>query len=103
MENLSQEEWKALLKAKNNAIIIDVRRPEEWEEGIIPHSKLINIMDPGNFVKDIEKLDKDMPYFIYCRSGARSEQACIAMNRMGFKETYNLVGGILDWKGEIQK
>jgi rhodanese-related sulfurtransferase len=102
MKDLSQADWKAKLEENNNAIIIDVRSPQEWQEGIIPNAIKIDIMDPQPFIREIEKLDKDIPYFIYCRSGGRSGQACSVMNQKGFKETYNLLGGMLEWEGEIQ-
>ena len=40
-------------------------------------------------------------YFVYCRSGARSAQACQLMSQLGFTSTYNLLGGILEWEGEV--
>ena len=50
---------------------------------------------------EINKLDKKNSIYIYCRSGARSFQACELMGQFGFEKVYNLEGGILDWKGEI--
>jgi rhodanese-related sulfurtransferase len=44
----------------------------------------------------------DKNYYIYCRSGARSSRACKIMGKAGFKNLYNLKGGILSWKGNIQ-
>ena len=48
-----------------------------------------------------QALDKSKSYFIYCRSGARSGQACQLLNQMGIKATYNLDGGILSWNGDV--
>ncbi|HLW29409.1 MAG TPA: rhodanese-like domain-containing protein [Brumimicrobium sp.] len=102
MKDLSQADWKAQLESNKDAIIIDVRRQDECEEGIIPNAITIDIMNPQPFLREIEKLDKEIPYFIYCRSGARSGQACLIMEELGFKETYNLVGGMLEWNGEVE-
>ena len=101
MKDLNQADWKAQIEANENAVILDVRRPDECEEGIIPNAITIDIMNPQPFLKEVEKLDKNVPYFIYCRSGARSGQACLIMEELGFEETYNLIGGSLEWNGDI--
>lgn len=101
MKDLNQADWKAQIEANENAVILDVRRPDECEEGIIPNAITIDIMNPQPFLKEVEKLDKNVPYFIYCRSGARSGQACLIMEELGFEETFNLIGGILEWNGDI--
>jgi len=99
MKNLSQTEWSTAITTEN-AVVLDVRTPNEWAEGIIEHAILINIMEPQSFMSEIEKLDKSKNYYIYCRSGARSGQACQVMNSIGIDETNNLSGGILEWKGK---
>ena len=99
MQDLSLNDWKTKLEASPKAIILDVRRPEEWQQGIIQNSLMIDLMDIENFITEIKKINKDVPYFIYCRSGARSHQACLMMEDIGFKETYNLDCGILGWDG----
>src|SRR5690554_7310457 len=81
MKDLNQADWKAQIEANENAVILDVRRPDECEEGIIPNAITLDIMNPQPFLKEVEKLDKNVPYFIYCRSGARSGQACLIMER----------------------
>ena len=50
---------------------------------------------------EAQKLDKDKAYFIYCRSGARSAQACQVLDHLGVVATFNLKGGILAWTGEV--
>ena len=52
-------------------------------------------------MQEIEKLDKDNSYYVYCRTGVRSANSCQLMNELGFKKVYNLLGGIVEWKGEI--
>lgn len=101
MENLTQDKWRELLSSTSDAEILDVRTPEECEEGIVPNAKTLNILDPSAFMEGLEKLDKNKTYFIYCRSGNRSGQACTIMDQNGFKATYNLVGGMMEWNGEL--
>ncbi|QYA25552.1 rhodanese-like domain-containing protein [Gramella sp. MT6] len=100
MKELSQEEWQDKLKNDDEAVILDVRTEEEVEEGYIPNSKNIDIYKGQGFINEVEKLDKSKHYYIYCRSGKRSSQACTLLDQMGFSETYNLLGGFSEWEGE---
>ena len=99
--NLDQLTWKNQFLSEKNAVIIDVRTAEEFEISRIPNSKNIDFYNPQNFMQELEKLDKDISYYVYCRSGVRSSNSCQLMNEMGFKKVYNLVGGIVEWNGEI--
>lgn len=99
MKELSQEEWRELVQKDDNAVILDVRTQEEVEEGYIPEAKNIDIYKGQEFVHEIEKLDKSKNYYVYCRSGARSAQACTLMDQMGFNQTFNLIGGFSKWEG----
>lgn len=101
MADLSQEEWSTQLEGDHNAFILDVRTPEEVEEGYIPNATNIDIYLGEEFMSELEKLDKTKNYYVYCRSGKRSGQACSIMNSMGFANTYNLEGGFMDWEGEV--
>ena len=103
MSNLSQTEWAKALTKQPEAVILDVRTEEEFESGYIPNAKNIDLrMGPG-FIDEISTLEKNKSYYVYCRSGARSAQAVQLMRDLGFNETYNLLGGILDWEGEVVK
>jgi len=97
MNNISKTEWKELIEEDKNAVILDVRTPHETREGIIENALMINILEPQSFMSGIEELDKDKNYFVYCRSGVRSVQACQVLESIGIKTTYNLLGGILEW------
>ncbi|MCR9264816.1 MAG: rhodanese-like domain-containing protein [Flavobacteriaceae bacterium] len=99
--DLSQEEWTEQLENDDKAVILDVRTPEEIEEGYIPDAIKIDIYLGQEFIDELEKLDKSKNYYVYCRSGNRSGQACAIMNSIGFENTYNLEGGFMDWEGEI--
>ncbi len=101
--NLSQQDWALQLASDANAVIIDVRTEEECEDGIIPNAINIDIYKGQGFIYQIEELQKGKNYYVYCKAGARSEQACHIMNQLGFENTYNLVGGIMQWQGEVVK
>lgn len=100
MKELTQEEWQEKLKNDSDAVILDVRTEEEVAEGYIPNAKVIDIYKGQGFINEVEKLDKSKHYYIYCRSGKRSSQACTLLDQMGFSETYNLLGGFMEWEGE---
>lgn len=102
MADLSQEQWTQQLANSNNAVVLDVRTEEEVDEGVIPSAIHIDIRLGQEFIDKLETLDKDKTYFVYCRSGARSGQACAIMNQLGFSKTFNLLGGITEWEGDIR-
>ena len=99
--NLSQQEWISKLNNDENSIIIDVRTDEEFNDGKIANAINIDIFKGQGFVYMIEELDKNKNYFVYCKAGSRSEQACKVMNQLGIENTFNLIGGIMQWQGEI--
>lgn len=102
VEDLSQEEWAEQLASDNNAVILDVRTDAEVAEGIIPNAIHIDIYKGEAFIDAIDALDKSKNYYVYCRSGNRSGQACKIMEELGFENAYNLEGGILEWTGDIE-
>jgi rhodanese-related sulfurtransferase len=99
--NLTQEEWVSQFEADENTVILDVRTEDEFNDGFIANAINIDIHRGQDFITEIEALDKDKKYYIYCRSGMRSAKACEIMNQLGFENTYNLLGGILDWEGTV--
>ncbi|GAA4816050.1 rhodanese-like domain-containing protein [Litoribaculum gwangyangense] len=101
MGDLSQEEWKDQLANDDNAVIIDVRTDAEVADGIIPNAIHLDIYTGQEFINEIEKLDKTKSYYVYCRSGNRSGQACKIMEELGFENAYNLEGGMLQWTGDV--
>lgn len=93
--NLSGADFKAKYQQTPNAVLLDVRTPGEYGSGNIKGAKNINYMS-ASFRADVQKLDKNKAYFLYCRSGNRSSQACGVMEQMGYT-VYNLAGGIGAW------
>lgn len=94
--NLSPQEFKDNYKNAPNAVLLDVRRPEELAGGKIKGAKNMNVLS-RDFAKNIQSLDKDKAYFVYCRSGKRSMIACKALQEAGISKTYNLQGGYVAW------
>jgi rhodanese-related sulfurtransferase len=101
IEDLSQEDWAEQLASDDNAVILDVRTDAEVSEGIIPNAKHIDFYKGQDFITEIEALDKSKNYYLYCRSGNRSGQACQIMEQLGFENAYNLEGGMLQWAGDV--
>ncbi|RTY66646.1 rhodanese-like domain-containing protein [Flavobacterium sp. GSP27] len=99
--NLTQEDWISQFEADENAVILDVRTEDEFSEGYIANAINIDIHSGQDFVTEIEALDKNKKYYVYCRSGMRSAKACEIMNQLGFENAYNLIGGIIEWDGEV--
>jgi len=101
MEDLTQEEWAEELANDSNAVILDVRTDAEVAEGIIPNAIHIDFYLGNEFVSKLDNLDKSKNYYVYCRSGNRSGQACNIMDELGFNNAFNLEGGMLNWAGDV--
>ena len=99
MSDLSQNEWASQSEGNSKSIILDVRTDVEVEEGMIPDAIHLDIYQGQAFISELEKLDKANHYYVYCRSGARSGQACSIMKQLGFTASYNLLGGFNEWDG----
>lgn len=101
MEDLTQEEWVEQLENDDNAVVLDVRTDDEVADGIIPNAIHLDIYKGQEFIDALEDLDKSKSYYVYCRSGNRSGQACQIMEELGFEKAYNLEGGMLQWTGDV--
>ncbi len=99
--NLEQEQWWAAAQNDENAVILDVRTPEEVERGIIPNAMAIDIYKGQGFIYAVDELDKSKTYYVYCHAGSRSAKACEVMQQLGFEKTFNLLGGISEWNGPV--
>lgn len=102
IENISpQEAFDLIQENKDNPdfVILDVRTPEEFAEEHIANALNIDF-NSENFRDELDKLDKDKTYLIYCRSGNRSGKALEIMKELDFREVYNMSGGIIEWKTE---
>jgi rhodanese-related sulfurtransferase len=95
-ENVNAATFKQLMAENPNSVVIDVRTAAEARSGSIKGAVNIDIMSM-DFQQKIAKLDKNKTYFVYCRSGNRSGQACKMMGDAGFTNVYNLSGGMMSW------
>ena len=101
-QELDAEELEELLNSDNeDFVVLDVRTPKEYDEGHIPNSVMINFHDP-DFREQVNQLDKDKTYYVICRSGNRSGQACNIMYDLGFKNLHNIEGGMLRYPGDVE-
>lgn len=102
MQTITVEELKTRLDSGEKLHVIDVREPHEYEEYNIG-GKLIPLGQIQTMqVDEIENL-KEEELIIHCRSGKRSAMACQILETMGFTNTKNLEGGMLDWQEKIDK
>lgn len=93
---LSPEEFKEHI-SKKKVQLVDVRTPREYKASHIKGAKNIDFYS-GNFASEFNKLNKNKPLYIYCRTGSRSRHASNKLADMGFTEIYDLQGGIVRWK-----
>ena len=100
--NLDSDAFADKYRNDSNGVLIDVRTINEYDNGHIPESKLIDIYLP-TFPQKIGELDKEKNYYIYCRSGNRSHHAGVFMLQQGFKTVFNLADGILDWHEPLER
>ena len=84
---------------ESGVVILDVRTPGEVAEGYIEGARMIDFQG-GSFETEIESLDKNATYAVYCRSGNRSGQAVKIMQDAGFLNLFNLEGGVIDWANQ---
>ena len=92
---LSTIDFKSQVEGKN-VQLIDVRTPNEYKSGHIKGAKNIDFFSI-QFKDEFNKLIKGKPVYVYCRSGSRSRQTANELALMGFKEIYDLKGGILKY------
>lgn len=101
INDLTPEEAMNLINensGNSNFVVIDVRTAGEYSSGrLVENAVLLDIYSP-DFISKVESLDKDKVYLIYCRTGSRSSAALDLFRRLGFKEAYNLLGGIMYWQ-----
>lgn len=94
---VSVETFEKMSKKKKKTVILDVRTPEEVAEGHLAEAKNIDVQDEL-FQQNIEQLNKNKTYLLYCRSGKRTAVAGAKMKAAGFKKVYMMDGGITSWK-----
>jgi rhodanese-related sulfurtransferase len=101
MKNITVEELKERMDKGEKINLIDCREPHEYAEfniggKLVPLGKIQTMQ-----IEDLEDL-KDEEVIIHCRSGHRSMLACQVLDSMGFKNTYNVTGGVLAWRQKFE-
>lgn len=96
-KNLPAEAFAEKVKQTPGALVLDVRTPEEFSKGHLKNARNVNWRDT-DFADQVAQIDKSKPVFVYCLVGGRSASAASKMREMGFKEVYELEGGIIKWR-----
>ena len=94
-QNLTPTQFAEGLR-QPGAVLVDVRRPDEFASGHLPGAVNIEVTAP-DFAQRVASLTKAAPTYLYCRSGARSAKAAEQLAQAGFARVSNLLGGVLDW------
>ena len=98
MKEITVQELKKKIDQQEDFQLIDVREAFEYEV-----SNLQGLHIPlANILVETEKIAKDKPVIVHCRSGARSAAAIMQLESQGFQDLHNLKGGILAWAAEIE-
>lgn len=95
--NLTATEFATKLQESGNSVILDVRSPEEFASGHLENATNID-WNGNDFENKTKVLNKEKPIFIYCLSGGRSAEAAQKLRASGFKEVYEMQGGIMKWR-----
>ena len=94
--------WNQLITNKNT-LILDVRKPFEYEVGSFKKAVNPNVNHFREFPKYLNKLNKQKPIAMFCTGGIRCEKASVYLNQKGFKNVFQLKGGILNYLNKIKK
>lgn len=95
---MTTAELEELLKRGEKLNLIDVREPDEWEEGHIKEARLIPLSEFQARANEVHDVEGDVVFI--CRSGGRSGRVCEFLGLQGFDVT-NVSGGMLAWTGEV--
>lgn len=98
------EPEKAFIEIENHQhnpdfLVLDVRTPKEYQKEHLKNAQLLNVKS-SNFEDELEKMDKNKKYFIYCKTGRRGSKAVELMQKHGYKKVFNISGGINKWKSK---
>lgn len=97
IELVSPEQAAQVIEdAPSGLVVLDIRTPEEFNEARLDGATNIDYYD-ADFADQLDTLDKNDPYVMYCRSGNRSSDAVKTMKDLGFTEVYEIDGGIVNW------
>jgi rhodanese-related sulfurtransferase len=95
-QKLPPDAFDKKIQASQGKIILDVRTPREFSSGHLPDAVCVDYYR-HDFKAQLAKLDKSKPVFVYCATGGRSGSTVKTLSQLGFKEIYDLQGGISAW------
>ena len=97
--SLTPLQAKELIETKNDLQLVDVRTQGEYQGGALPGSVLVTYQSwyRAPFMKEMERFDRNKPLLLVCAVGGRSSEAAYHLAGAGFKEVYNLSGGLSAW------
>lgn len=97
IQTVPPQKFEDLVRLADSPQLLDVRTPQEYKVGHLSGAQNNNIANAA-FIQKAQVLDKNRPVFVYCKTGMRSAHAAQQLEELGFKEVYDLEGGITNWK-----
>lgn len=101
IQSIEYEELQQKLSTDRNMQFIDVRTPEEFNEGSIPLARNMNFQS-SRFPNLVAILDRSQPVYLFCQTGNRSARAARMLRDLGFEKVYDYKGGYRDWVHQTQ-
>lgn len=99
-KDITAEKLKSMMETNKNLVVVDVREQDEWNDGHLANSILI---PTSEFQNRMSELPREKVIAVICQSGARSAQVAEYLVKSGYKEVYNLKGGISGWPDKLVK
>ena len=100
--HINPKKWNKIIKDKNT-LLIDVRKPFEYAVGTFKNAINPNVSNFREFPKYLKKLDKKKPIAMFCTGGIRCEKASVFLEKKGFKNIFQLNGGIINYLKSVKK
>ena len=96
LNNLSAQNFHQAIGDHPDAVLLDCRTEGEFLDRPLSGATNLDYFSDV-FYEQLEQLDKESVYLVYCRSGRRSLRVCTLMQNSGFEKVFNLEGGLVDW------
>ena len=105
LQNLGPVSFRRGIETKENLVLLDVRTKDELDLQKLDDAIHVDYLD-YNFLDKLDSLDRELVYYVYCRTGRRSVRTCVLMQNWGFTKVFNLEGGLVAWNekfGELSR
>ena len=100
LNNVKADQFDKALMERPKAMLLDVRTVEEYHASHLPNAESMDYFG-DDFLERLDQMDIDEEYFVYCRSGRRSVRVCTLMVNSGFKNVFNLDGGLNAYESQV--